>query len=73
MSYKELIAQAIRDEAKQYPGIGGNCTEDEAACLEANVHQGWSTDGVIGTVYASPERLAEIAVATLEAHGWQVS
>jgi transcriptional regulator with XRE-family HTH domain len=65
-----LIAQAIRDEAKHYPGDDGRedrCVDDEDVCMAANIHHGWSVDGVVRAVYASPERIAEVAVAALGA------
>jgi hypothetical protein len=68
----ELIAQAVCAEARHYPGdetCEDRCTGDEYVCMEANVHLAWARNGVIGSVYASPRRLAEVALSALAASG----
>lgn len=62
------IAAAIRDEAKHYPGddaCADLCVANEDVCMEANIHQVWSVDGVIGSVYSSPERIGVIAAQVI--------
>ena len=57
------ITAAIRHEAQHYGGDTGEdlCVDDEDACMAAHIHHAWSMDGIIGAVYASPERIGIVA------------
>lgn len=69
---EELVALALRAEAKYYPGdeeCEDRCVQDEHACMEANVHMQWSVNGVIRCVIASPDRIGVVAAAALSAAG----
>lgn len=66
------IVAAITDEAKHHPGdetCEDRCVQDEAVCMAASVHLAASIDGVVRSVYASPERLAEVALNALAEAG----
>ncbi len=68
-TFVKIVADAIRKEASKYPGDGDEspCTQDEDECMRAHVHLAWYSNGVIGAVYANPDRLAELAVEALAA------
>ena len=61
---RELVANRIRAEALA-DEYGDHCLDDEDACWRARVHMGSQSDGVVYTVYANPDRLAELALDAL--------
>jgi len=65
----ELVARAFRDEAKHYPSteddVEDRCGPHEHLCLEGHIHNYYERDAVIQVAVGSPQRFAEVALATL--------
>lgn len=58
----DVIAQAIRDATDTELD---NCLDDEDDCFDEKIHLGSQCDGVVRTVYATPEQIGKVAVAAL--------
>lgn len=63
---RELVARAIREATDTELD---DCLDDEDACFERKIHLGAATNGVVRTVYATPEMIADVAVAALAEAG----
>lgn len=58
----ELVARAIREATDTELD---DCIEDEDECFERKIHLGSEIDGVVRTVYATPEQIGRVAAAAL--------
>ncbi|MGE5721372.1 MAG: hypothetical protein ACM3YM_02835 [Sphingomonadales bacterium] len=63
----ELVAQAIREATDTELD---DCLEDADECFERRIHLASSSNGVIQTVYATPEQIGRVSVAALASAGY---
>ena len=61
------VANAIRADAATDPNHD-NCIEDEEACYRSHIHEGAVSNGIVISVLAHPDRLAELAVEVMWPH-----